>query len=88
MRRITACQEQSLKAIMTGITKISKESVFFYLNNLEVITTSNKYAQSFDFTQEEVSETLRECGLSDMEEQVRDWYDGFTFGNRTDIYNP
>lgn len=77
------------RAIMTGITRISKESIFSDLNNLEVVTTtSDKYADSFGFTQEEVSENLRERGLSDMEGQVRDWYDGFTFGARTDIYNP
>lgn len=77
------------RAIMTGITRVSKESIFSDLNNLEVVTTtSDKYADSFGFTQNEVSETLRECGLSEMEEQVKDWYDGFTFGKRTDIYNP
>ena len=77
------------KAIMTGITRVSKESIFSDLNNLDVVTTtSNKYADSFGFTQEEVSEALKEFGLENMEEDVRNWYDGFTFGNKTDIYNP
>ena len=77
------------RAIMTGITRISKESIFSDLNNLEVVTTtSDKYTDSFGFTQEEVTESLRECGLSGMSDKVRDWYDGFTFGTRTDIYNP
>ena len=77
------------RAIMTGITRISKESIFSDLNNLAVVTTtSNKYADSFGFTQEEVSTALCEFGMSDMEESVRKWYDGFTFGDRTDIYNP
>ena len=77
------------RAIMTGITRISKESIFSDLNNLEVVTTtSDKYTDSFGFTQEEVMESLRECGLSGMADQVRDWYDGVTFGSRTDIYNP
>ncbi|MDE7299714.1 MAG: ATP-binding protein [Lachnospiraceae bacterium] len=77
------------RAIMTGITRVSKESIFSDLNNLAVVTTiSNKYAASFGFTQEEVSDALREFGLPDQEAVVRDWYDGFTFGNRTDIYNP
>ncbi len=77
------------RAIMTGITRVSKESIFSDLNNLVVVTTtSNKYADSFGFTQEEVSAALHEFGMADMEESVRDWYDGFTFGNRTDIYNP
>ena len=77
------------RGIMTGITRVSKESIFSDLNNLEVVTTtSNKYADSFGFTQEEVSDALCEFGLSGQEEEVRNWYDGFTFGNRKDIYNP
>ena len=77
------------RAIMTGITRVSKESVFSDLNNLEVITsTSNKYEDSFGFTQEEVSAALREFGLTEQEEMVKNWYDGFTFGAKTDIYNP
>ena len=77
------------RALMTGITRVSKESIFSDLNNLEVVTTtSDKYADSFGFTQEEVSDALCEFGLSGQEEEVRNWYDGFTFGNRKDIYNP
>ncbi len=77
------------KAVMTGITRISKESIFSDLNNLEVVTsTADKYTDAFGFTQTEVSDALREFGMSGMEEGVRDWYDGFTFGKRTDIYNP
>ena len=77
------------RAIMTGITRVSKESIFSDLNNLEVVTTTaNKYADAFGFTQEELSGALREYGLSEMETQVKDWYDGFTFGTKTDIYNP
>lgn len=77
------------RAILTGITRVSKESIFSDLNNLEVVmTTSDKYAEVFGFTQEEVSKALTEFGLSDKEEDVKDWYDGFTFGKRTDIYNP
>ncbi len=77
------------RAIMTGITRVSKESIFSDLNNLEAVTIiSEKYQDSFGFTQDEVSEALREYGLSDKEEEVRAWYDGFTFGKKTDIYNP
>ena len=76
------------RAVMTGITRISRESIFSDLNNLTVITTtSRKYEEAFGFTQAEVSAALLEYGLSDQEELVRDWYDGFTFGDRTDIYN-
>ena len=77
------------RAIMTGITRISKESVFSDLNNLEVVTaTSGKYQDKFGFTQQEVSDALKEYGLSEKENDVRDWYDGFIFGKQTDIYNP
>ncbi len=77
------------RAIMTGITQVSRENIFSDLNNLEVVTTtSNKYSEFFGFTQKEVSDALREFELSDMEEGVTDWYDGFTFGKRTDMYNP
>lgn len=70
-------------AVMTGITRISKESVFPDLNNLEVVTTtSDKYADSFGFTEEDVFAALEEYGMSDRKQQVKDWYDGFTFGNR------
>ncbi len=76
-------------AVMTGITRVSKESIFSDLNNLEVVTiTSEKYQDCFGFTQQEVSDALKEYGLADKEEEVRAWYDGFTFGNQTDIYNP
>lgn len=77
------------RAVMTGITRVSKESIFSDLNNLEVVTTSSdKYATAFGFTEEEVFAGLDECGLSGEKECVKQWYDGFTFGSYTDIYNP
>ena len=77
------------KAMMTGITRVGKESIFSDLNNLTAVTTtSDLYADSFGFTQEEVWNALEEYGLSDQKDGVRRWYDGFTFGNKTDIYNP
>ncbi len=77
------------RGIMTGITRVSKESIFSDLNNLEVVTTtSKKYADSFGFTEEEVFAALEEYGMSGRRQEVRDWYDGFVFGGRGDIYNP
>ena len=74
---------------MTGITRVSKESVFSDLNNLKVVTTtSREYAESFGFTEEEVFGALDEFGLSAKRQDVKTWYDGFTFGSVTDIYNP
>ena len=77
------------RAILTGITRVSKESIFSDLNNLEVVTTtSNKYAAAFGFTKEEVFSALQEYGLSDRKGEVKYWYDGFTFGEKKEIYNP
>ncbi len=77
------------RGIMTGITRVSKESIFSDLNNLEVVTTtSNKYATAFGFTEEEVFIALDECSLGYEKRTVKQWYNGFTFGEHTDIYNP
>ena len=77
------------RSLMTGITRVSKESMFSDLNNLEVVTTtSEKYATDFGFTEEEVFAALEEFGLGSEKEMVKEWYDGFNFGTHTDIYNP
>lgn len=76
------------RAVMTGITRVSKESLFSDLNNLKVITvTSEKYSSCFGFTEEEVFTAMDEFGLTNKEE-VKQWYDGFTIGDLSDIYNP
>ena len=68
---------------------MSKESIFSDLNNLVVVTTtSNQYETAFGFTEEEVINSLDEQGLSDKKDIVKTWYDGFTFGDKKDIYNP
>lgn len=77
------------RAIMTGITRVSKESIFSDLNNLNVITTTNdEYNTSFGFTESEVFAALDEAGLPEKKDDVKLWYDGFTFGKHKDIYNP
>ena len=77
------------RGIITGITRISKESIFSDLNNLDVVTmTSDKYATSFGFTEEEVFDALDVTGLGAEKQGVKQWYDGFTFGRYMDIYNP
>ena len=77
------------RAIMTGITRVSRESIFSDLNNLKMITTtSNEYATSFGFTEKEVFEALETFGYADQKEDVKKWYDGFVFGEQADIYNP
>lgn len=77
------------RAIMTGITRVSKESIFSDLNNMTVVTsTSNQYATCFGFTEEEVFDALNKYGMRDKQNDVKRWYDGFTFRNCRDIYNP
>lgn len=77
------------RGIMTGITQVSKESIFSDLNNLEVVTTtSSRYATAFGFTEDEVFAVLDEAGMSDRKNEVKEWYDGFIFGEHKDIYNP
>ena len=77
------------RGLITGITRVAKESIFTGMNNLNVITTtSDKYMRSFGFTEKEVFTALEDAGLGEQKEKVKKWYDGFTFGTCTDIYNP
>lgn len=77
------------RALMTGITRISKESIFSDLNNAKIVTSSsNEYATAFGFTEQEVAAALEEYGLSEKLAEVKEWYDGFIFGQTKDIYNP
>lgn len=77
-------------AVMTGITRVSKESIFSDLNNLTIVTTtSDRYATAFGFTEDEVFAAMDEQGFEPaLRERVKYFYDGFTFGNVPDIYNP
>lgn len=76
------------RALLTGITRVARESIFSDLNNPKVVgATSPEYATSFGFTQDEVFAAMEEFGLHERD-QIKDWYDGFTFGGVPDIYNP
>ncbi len=77
------------RAVMTGITRVSKESIFSDLNNLTVVTTtSDRYSTCFGFTEDEVFKSLEDMGLGKCKSDVKRWYDGFVFGSHKDIYNP
>ena len=76
------------RAVITGCLRISKESIFTGLNHLNLISIrSGEFAEGFGFTQKETEEMLIYYGLSDKIEEVREWYDGYLFGE-TEIYNP
>lgn len=75
-------------AVLTGCLRVSKESIFTGLNNLNVMTVSDPYfCSSFGFTEEEVLEFLRYYGLEEFQNTVREWYDGYRFGD-TSVYCP
>ena len=77
------------RAIMTGITRVSKESIFSDLNNPAVVTTTtNRYTDAFGFTEPEVFAALDEYGYGDRKDEIKRWYDGFIFGKQKDTYNP
>ena len=77
------------RGMITGITRIAKESIFTGMNNLKVVTTtSDRYATAFGFTEREVFDALDDMGFGSEKMEVKKWYDGFTFGSYTDIYNP
>lgn len=75
-------------AVLTGCLRISKESIFTGLNNLKVHTVSDvRYDEFFGFTDEDVDELLNFYGLSSSKEVIRDWYDGYRFGD-AEVYSP
>ena len=76
------------KGVITGILRVSKESMFSGANNIKVYNiTDNKYSTYFGFTEEEVKEVLEEYNLSNSFNEVKKWYDGYLFSETT-IYNP
>ncbi len=80
-------------AVLTGVSRISKESIFSGMNNVQVYSViSDGFATSFGFTQYEVSKALSDYNYAEKEEDVKSYYDGYHFGNKglgsTDIYNP
>ena len=75
-------------AIITGCLRISKESIFTGLNNLDINSILDKqYSEHFGFTQSEVDEMIKYYELEKKREEIKDWYDGYQFGAK-DIYNP
>lgn len=75
-------------AIITGCLRISKESIFTGLNNLDIISVlSGRYSEHFGFTVPEVEKMLQFYNIEEKKEEVKRWYDGYLFGN-TEVYNP
>ncbi|MCD8338395.1 MAG: ATP-binding protein [Lachnospiraceae bacterium] len=77
------------RGLMTGITRITQESIFSDLNNPRVVTTTvEMYQTCFGFTEKEVFAALEDYDLSERKGEVKYWYDGFQFGSQKEIYNP
>ncbi len=75
-------------AVITGCLRISRESIFTGLNNLEVVSVLDEnYAEHFGFTQGEVDSLLDFYNVSCIKDDVKSWYDGYLFGD-TEVYNP
>ena len=75
-------------AVITGCLRISKESIFTGMNNLNVISIrSDNFAEAFGFTEGETMQMLADYGIAHKADEVRKWYDGYLFGNQ-EIYNP
>lgn len=75
-------------AVITGCIRISKESIFTGMNNLQINSIrSNDFNEGFGFTDEEVVKMLEDYDIADKVEEAREWYDGYVFGE-TEIYNP
>ncbi len=77
------------KGVITGILRISKESIFSDINNLEVFTIlDRRFSDKFGLTEKEVQKSLTYYGLDSCKEGVKNWYNGYSFGNNENIYNP
>lgn len=77
------------RGIMTGVTGISRDSVLSDLNHMKVVTTtSEEYDAVFGFTEEEVFAGMDAQGLGERKDEVKEWYGGFHFGKKKDMYNP
>jgi len=89
---LSGCLKDNLyleKAVLTGILRVAKESIFSGLNNILVASMIiDKSADKFGFTEAEVEKCLSDFATEDSLQEVKDWYDGYNFGKNTEIYNP
>ena len=77
------------KTVLTGVSRIAKESIFSGMNNLKVYTImDNEFADDFGITSEEMKKVISDFDLKENEEEIKKWYDGYKIGNVEGIYNP
>ena len=77
------------KTVLTGVSRVAKESIFSGANNFVVYTVlDNEFADDFGITEEEMDKIIKDFGIEDKKEQIKEWYDGYKIGNVEGIYNP
>ena len=77
------------KAILTGVSRIAKESLFSGMNNFDVYTImDNEFADDFGITEDEMKKIIKDFNIQDEEKEIKKWYDGYKIGNVEGIYNP
>ena len=77
------------KTVLTGVSRVAKESIFSGANNFKVFTIlDDEFAEDFGITEEEMNKIIQDFNLEDDKEEIKKWYDGYTIGNRAGIYNP
>ena len=77
------------KTVLTGVSRVAKESIFSGANNFKVFTVlDNEFSEDFGITEEEIERVIEDFNIEDEKEEIKKWYDGYTIGNTTGIYNP
>ena len=77
------------KTILTGVSRVAKESIFSGANNFKVFTVlDNEFSEDFGITQEEMKKIIEDFDIHDDEQKIKEWYDGYRIGNTEGIYNP
>ena len=77
------------KTVLTGVSRVAKESIFSGANNFKVFTVlDDEFSEDFGITEEEIDRVIEDFNIEDEKEEIKKWYDGYTIGNTTGIYNP
>ena len=77
------------KAILTGVSRVAKESIFSGANNFDVYTVlDDEFSDDFGITEKEMDKIIQDFEVQDQKEEIKKWYDGYTIGNTKGIYNP
>ena len=77
------------KTVLTGVSRVAKESIFSGANNFDVYTVlNNEFADDFGITSEEMNKALMDFEVTDQKQEIKKWYDGYRIGNVEGIYNP